>query len=160
MNRADIQNGGYRCRSAFALLATAVAAGTGDNTEASGPYADRLIAGKGHAQSAKLIISYSATLAADKTLSITASIQDNAANSGNGTDFGAALAKTVVATGASGGSTETGTIELDFDISSAERYVRAQITPDLSATATDTATISAAWVFFGAENGPISKSLV
>lgn len=160
MNRADILNGGYRCRSAFALLATAVAAGTGDNTEASGPYADRVVAGKGYAKSAKLVISYSATLAAAATLSITANIQDHSANTGAGEDFGAVLAKTVVATGGSGGTTETGTIELDFDISSAERYVRAQITPDLSAASTDTATVSAAWVFFGAENGPISKSLV
>jgi len=158
MSRYRAFNGGFDARSAYASYQTATAGGAGDNTEADGSYADRLDTSSGIAKSAKLIIGYRATLAAAATLSLTVNIQDDADGSGAGTDFGPALAKTVVATGAGGGSTETGTVELDFDLSSAERYVRSQITPDLSAGATDTATVWATWVFFGAENGPMSKS--
>lgn len=160
MNRADIYNGGARARSAHASYQTAVAAGTGDNTEADGAYVDRRNAVSGLAMSAKLIIGYRAVLAAAATLSLTVNIQDDADGDGTGTDFGPAYAKTVVATGGGGGTTEVGTIELDFDLSSAERYVRSQITPDLSAGSTDTATVWATWVFFGADKSPMSKSAI
>lgn len=160
MNRADTFNGGFNARSAFASIQTAVAAGAGDNTEADGAYANRKDDKSGIAMSAKLVISYRATLAQAATLSITANIQDDADGAGAGVDYGPAYPKTVVATGGTGGTTESGTIELDFDLAAAEQYVRSQITPDLSAGATDTATVSAVWVFFGAQKGPMSKSAI
>jgi hypothetical protein len=160
MNRADIHNGGFRSRSAHASYQTATAGGTGDATEADGAYADRFDSASGMAMSAKLIIGFTATLAQAATLTIAANIQDDADGSGAGVDYGDALTATVVATGGTGGSTERGTIEIDFDLSSAERYVRSQITPNLSAANTDTCVVWAVWVFYGAGNSPITKSLI
>ena len=80
---------------------------------------------------------------------------DATSSGGSGVaDFGDALAATVVATGGSGGSTVTGVVELDFDLTGAEAYVRAQYTPDLSATGTDTATLAVTYVLCGAESQP------
>lgn len=160
MNRADTFNGGFNARSAFASTGTALAGGAGDNTEVDGVYVNRKDDKSGIAMSAKLVIAYRATLAAGATLSLTVNIQDDADGAGAGVDYGPAYPKTVVATGGAGGTTESGTIELDFDLAAAEQYVRSQITPDLSAGATDTATVTAVWVFFGAQKGPMSKSVV
>lgn len=160
-SRSELQNGGFNARTAHASYGPATAGGTGDNTEVDGVYADRMDSASGLALSAKLVISYRAVLAQAATLSITANIQDNTVNSGGSpVDYGPAFAKTVVATGGTGGSTEVGTIELDFDLASAERYVRSQITPDLSAANTDTAIIWATWVFFGAGRGPMTKTRI
>lgn len=158
MNRADIYDGGFRARTAHASYQTATAGGTGDATEADGAYADRFDDASGMAMSAKLVIGYTATLAQDATLTIAANIQDDADGAGAGVDFGEALAATVVATGGAGGSTERGAIELDFDLSSAERYLRSQITPNLSAANTDTCVVWAVWVFFGAGKAPMTKN--
>lgn len=160
MNRADVFDGGFRARSAHASYQTLTAAGSGDNTEADGAYADRYDSASGIAKSAKLVIGYRAVLAAGETLSIAANIQDDADGAGAGTDYGDAYASAVVATGDSGGSTEQGVIELDFDLGSAERYVRSQITPDLSASGTDTAVVWAMWVFFGADKAPMTKTVI
>lgn len=160
MNRADIQNGGFNARAAHAAYGTATAGGGGDNTEVDGPYADRWDASSGMAKSCKLVIGYRAVLAQAATLSLTANIQEDADGANAGTDYGPAYAKTVVATGGTDGSTEVGKIELDFDLAGAERYLRAQITPDLSAANTDTCTWWANWIFFGAEKGPMTKSAV
>jgi len=160
MNRADIQNGGFNARAAHGSYGTATAGGTGDNTEVDGPYVDRFDASSGMAMSAKLVIGYRATLAAAATLSLTANIQDDADGANAGVDYGPAYAKTVVATGGGGGTTEVGKIELDFDLAAAERYLRTQITPDLSAANTDTCQVWATWIFFGAQKGPMSKTVV
>lgn len=161
MNRADIHDGGYRARSEFAGAVAATAAGSGDATEVNGQWVSRDIANVGMAVSAKLVIGYEAVLAEGKTLTIAANIQDATDSSGTGVaDYGTAVAATTVATGDTGGSTERGTIELDFDLAEANEYVRAQFTPDLSASGTDTAKVSAHWVFFGAPKGPMTKSLI
>ncbi len=108
-----------------------------------------------------MVIAYTTTLAATKTLSLAANLQDATSSSGTGVaDFGTALAATIVATGDTGGSTETGVVELDFDVSGADQYVRIQFTPDLNATGTDTASISAIYVLGGADVNPVTASLV
>lgn len=136
----------------FAAVSSATAAGTGDATEVNGAYIDR----QGFS-SLKVLISYSAVLAATKTLSIAANLQDATSSAGAGVaDFGAAMASTVVATGATGGSTETGVVELDFDISGADQFVRVQYTPDLSNTGTDTASLAAVYVLGGAQVQPVT----
>lgn len=136
----------------FAAISTATAGGTGDATEKDCAYIDR----QGFA-SLKVIIGYTATLAADKTLSIAANLQDATSLAGAGVaDFGDAMASAVVATGPTGGGTVTGVVELDFDISGADQYVRLQYTPDLSATGTDTATLSAVYVLGGAQVQPVT----
>ena len=77
-----------------------------------------------------------------------------------GTDFGDALASVTVATGPSGGGTRTGVIELDFDLSGADRYTRLQFTPNLSASATDVAELSAVYILAGATDDPVTASVV
>lgn len=137
----------------FAGIASATAGGTGDATEKDCAYIDR----QGFS-SLKVVIAYSATLAATKTLSVAANLQDATSSAGAGVaDYGSAMASAVVATGGTGGSTETGVVELDFDISGADQYVRLQFTPDLSATGTDTATISAVYILGGAQVQPVTS---
>lgn len=131
------------------------AGGSGDATEFDGAYIDVT-----DRKSIKVLVPFSATLAAGETLSIAANLQDATALAGTGVaDFGTALAATVVATGASGGSTETGVAELDFDVSQSRGFVRAQVTPDMSAASIDTANLSVLYVTGGAERNPISNRL-
>ena len=132
-----------------------VAGESGDNTEVDCAYVDR----RGFA-SLKAVIAYTATLQAGETLKIAANLQDDADGVGVGTDFGDALASTTVATGPSGGGTRTGVIELDFDLSGANRYARLQFTPNLSASATDVAELSAVYILAGATDDPVTASVV
>jgi len=117
----------------YAAISTATAGGTGDATEVDGAYIDR----QGF-DSLKVIIAYKAVLAQGKTLSIAANLQD------------------ATSSGGAGGSTETGVVELDFDISGANQYVRVQYTPDMNASGTDTATLSAVYILGGAQVQPVS----
>ena len=165
MNRSDFLNGGAYARTAFqAINQTATAGGAGDATEVDCAWVDRIIdaaAEGGMAMSAKLVISFTATLAEGETLSFAAQMQDATASDGTGVaDYEDAVASAVAATGDSGGSTETGTVEIDVDLSHANQFVRSQVTPDLSAGATDTAEWSACLVFFGHNRMPISQSAV
>ena len=132
-----------------------VAGGAGDNTEVDCAYVDR----RGFA-SLKAVIAYTATLQAGETLKIAANLQDDADGVGVGTDFGDALASATVATGPSGGGTRTGVIELDFDLSGANRYARLQFTPNLSASGTDVAELSAVYILAGAIDDPVTASIV
>jgi hypothetical protein len=144
---------GAHLTSRFGGAGRALAAGAGDNTEVDGGWVDRT--GK---FSAKVVISYTTTLAQDETLSFTANLQDASDSGGTGAaDFGTAYAKTVVATGGTGGSTETGVVEIgDFNLMTADNFIQAQITPDLSASGTDVATWGAVIVLGGAETLPAS----
>lgn len=165
MNVASFRNGGAYCRTARGSgNNTATAAGTGDATEVSGAWQSRKSATKGIALSGKLVISYTATLAAAATLSFSGNFQDALDASGTGAaDFpatGGSVAAFVAATGGTGGTTETGTVELDIDLSGAREFIRAQITPDLSAGATDTAAWHMDYVFFGDHQQPSTKSAV
>jgi len=150
MNTVLSRNIGGLIKSLASGAATAVAAGAGDATEDSGAYVDR----QGYL-SAKLVITFEAVLQATETLSIAANAQDATDSSGTGVaDFGTAFANTVVATGGAGGSTERGTVEIDLDLNTANQYLRAQFTPDLSAGATDTAIITSTFILGGADELP------
>lgn len=130
----------------------ATAAGTGDNTAVIGAIIDRVAIGT--PQSAVLAIPFTATLGEDETLSIGYTVQEgqDSGLSDAATLQTAALA--VVATGPSGGGTVTGTFEVNVPLMAAGRYVRANFTPDLSASGTDTAALAAVLVFGGAERLP------
>lgn len=160
-NRADIFNGGAGARSAFASYQAATAGGSGDATEADGAWVSRDLGDLGIARSAKLIIAYRAVLAQGATMTIAANIQDATSSGGaNADDYGKAYSAATVATGGTGGSTEVGTVEFDFDLSSASEFIRSQITPNLSAANTDTAVLVATWVFFGTHRTPASNSVI
>lgn len=159
--RSEIYNGGAYCRSARGTGNNAVTAGgSGDATEVNAAWVSREAA-TGLANSMKVIVSYTATLAAGATLTFAGNMQDATAIGGTGAaDYGDAVAATVVATGATGGSTETGTFEIDVDLAGAREFVRAQITPNLSASGTDTAAWNVTYVFFGDQRRPCTKSTV
>ena len=160
MSRDKLHNGGAYCRSVFqAINKTATAAGAGDATEVDGAWVDRQLDDNGMAMSAKLVITFTATLETGETLSFSGNFQDATSAAGAGSDdYGSAFTATVVATGDSAGSTETGTYEVDVDLAGANRYIRAQITPDLSRGATDTCEWSAAIIFFGDQRTPSTQA--
>ncbi|MFC0156522.1 hypothetical protein CDZ97_10200 [Mameliella alba] len=129
----------------------ATAGGTGDDTEVEGTIFDR--AAMGHPSTAVLAVPYTATLAEGETLTIDYTVQE-----GDESDLAdAATLKTgsvVVATGGSGGSTETGCLEVDLKTIAGGRYNRVDLTPGLSAANTDTAALSAVLVYAGMDRLP------
>ena len=163
MNVAEFRNGGAFCRSARGSgNNAATAGGSGDATEVNGAWQSRRSATKGIALSAKLIVSFTAALAQGATLSFTGNFQDALDAAGAGAaDYPVAnntVGPLVAATGGTGGSTETGTFEMDIDLSGAREFIRAQVTPDLSAANTDTAAWHMDYVLFGDYLEPTTKS--
>ena len=139
-----------------------ITAGAGiDGAEQNGLIVDRL-ALPALFQSAEVEICGITTLAASATLTITANVQDgdNSALSdaadyvydpAGGTGL---LAATVVKTGAvTNGVWKT---RLKVNLVRAKRYLRTQITADLSAAGTDTCAFSATWIFGGGESVPVA----
>ena len=155
----------YRSTDAGALIAARYAvagvdltagASASDGVEINGAWIDR----QGFL-SLKIVIVFRAVLGQDETLKIAANAQDATASNGTGAaDFGTAYASTTVATGGAGGSTETGVVEMDLDLTAADRYVRVQLTPNLSRANTDTAEISAVYLLAGADVEPVSASVI
>lgn len=132
---------------AYALDSTAATAGgSGDATEAAGATLDTQgLATK--ANSVSFLIGAKTTLTAAKTLTVAARIQHSVDNS-VWTDLVAlATLLTLTATG-------TGSCKVGSDLTGAKRYVRIAVTPDLSHTSTDTATVFAVAVFGGLQELP------
>lgn len=130
----------------------ATAAGAGDATKITGDAIDRLAAG-GPFESAVVHINWRTSLTAAKTLSLALEVQESADNSNWDTAV-ALFAATVVATGeqtALDGVTEYD----DVDFYTRKRYVRYNVTPDLSHTATDTAIVAYGAVLGGAAKTPV-----
>ncbi len=128
-----------------------VAAGLNDNTEKVGVIIDR--EAHGLPLSMSLVAILKAVLGAGNTLSLGYRIE-------HGND--PALADTtnlvtlpcagnVVLTGPVGGATLSTTVKADVDLGGAHRYIRVNVTTDLSAANTDTAVAAAAVVFGGGE---------
>ncbi|MFV1573708.1 hypothetical protein VXL47_12205 [Phaeobacter sp. JH20_30] len=132
--------------------ASITAAGAGDDTDIVGLILDR--AEKGYPQSCVLAVPFEATLAEGETLSLTCSLQSGSSDDlSDATDLHT-VDKTVVAVGPVGGGVVSGTFEIAAPIMGAGRYLRAVITPDLSAGAADTAALSSVIVFGGADRLP------
>jgi hypothetical protein len=149
---STVQDIGAYINAHMAGYSDAVAGGTGDATEVDGPEFDRL----GY-RSCAVYLLYSATLAEDETLSLAANLQDSATTGTGYADYGTALASAVVATGDTGGSTETGATKVgDFDLTTANRYMRLQFTPDLSAANTDTSDVIGVVILGGKDVNPAS----
>jgi len=117
--------------------ATATAGGTGDATSTTGIAIDRAGFSTGSLPSTMLAgVVYEATLASGQTLSIGYAVQDSADNSG-WSDYQTAT-YVLVATGASGGSTQKGSFNVAVNLRAARRYVRFNFNPDLNRAGTDT----------------------
>jgi hypothetical protein len=132
---------------------TAVTAGGGgDNTAVTGVIIDRYAIG--NPQSCVVAIPFTTTLAAAATLSLAYTVQSGeAANLSDAATLVSATSA-VISTGGSGGTTNTGTFEVNVSLRGAGRYVRVNFTPDLSAGSTDTAALSAVIAFGGADRLP------
>jgi len=104
------------------------AGGSGDDTEVTGAVVDR--AAIGMPQSAVLAIPFTAALADGGTLSVAYTVQEgDAANLSDAATL--ANGTLTAATGASGGSTETGCLEIDLKPAAGGRYMRVAVTPAL-----------------------------
>jgi hypothetical protein len=158
---AHVHNGGSDVRSARAVGgSTVTAGGSGDAVAVNTDWVSRK-GPLGIANSGKLILSFSAVLAAAATVKFGVQLQDASDINGAGAlNYAEAVAPFVAATGGTGGTTEKATAEVDFDLAGAREFVRAVVTPDLSAGATDTLTWSAIYLFFGNQRGFATKSAV
>lgn len=128
---------------------TATAAGTGDATKVTGQSIDVMTY-----KSGSLFIAGKAALAEDKTL--TYAVEYQLSDDNTNWDTAVAIqAATLAATGDTGGTTEYPVVKLDVDlVAYGKRYVRFNITPDLSASGTDTLTWAAVFVAGGGQNLP------
>lgn len=129
----------------------ATAAGAGDNTAVTGQIIDRHAFG--NPLSLALVILFKAVLAAAETLKLKSVLVEHGDQS-NLSD--AATFKTLEDSTGSTVATGAGTIrdqkQYAVDLVGAKRYIRIKFTPDLSASATDTAELSALVVAGGQES--------
>lgn len=137
---------GYAQDSSADPLIT-VAGATEDNVKVTGETIDRM----GY-DSAVFVLTGSTVLTAAKTCSVAVEYQDSADGSTWNTAV-ALQASTVLATGA---GTKDLLLELALNLRPLLRYVRFNVTLDLSNTSTDTAEWTAAAILGGKESLPVS----
>ncbi len=126
-----------------------LAAGTGDNVKITGVSIDRYAAGA-LADSCTVVTGFLAALTAAKTISLAHEVQYSADNST--WDTAVVLeAATVYGTGV---GNKRGKAEFSINLRSQKRYVRINVTPDLSHTSTDTATFHTVMNLGGFEQLP------
>ncbi len=149
------KNGGADVATRFGGYGVATAGSTGDATLVNGPWIDRR-----DFSWAKVSVALRAVLGATNTLSVLGQMQDadNAAGL-NAANFGDAVANAVDLTGQSGGSTETGVIEADYDLTMARGWIRFNFTPDLNRANTDTSTAMVMFTLGGGHFHPKTASL-
>lgn len=137
--------------SVNALTPNVVTAGTTDSGAAqNGNTIDRQSLGRNYL-SAQIAIPVTTTLAATKTLTVAAKVQDSADGT-NFTDYGTAPSSTVLgSTSSTASQTLKSAKDFNVDISSARRYVRVVVTPTLSATASDTVALGGVAVLGGGD---------
>jgi hypothetical protein len=130
----------------------AITAGAGQDGQAqTGIIIDRGDSDVKYSRFVTIAIPYSAVLAEGKlltlkTVKIEHSVNSNLSSPADYKVFENSTG-TAIATGATGGSTEAGVKMYSVDLGAARRYIRLSYTPDLDATATDTAALSALAVF-------------
>lgn len=130
-----------------------VAGGAADNVEQVGAIIDRTQ--HGAALSASLLIPYRANLAAGQSLKIGYRVEHGAdAALADTSDFVKVLpAANQVANSVAGGVV-TGVVKVDLDLAGAKRYIRVDVTSDLSAAGVDTSVLSVALVLGGEDRVP------
>lgn len=132
---------------AFKLYgATQTAAGAGDNTEVTTSSVDRSGYGSG-----VFVFAGRSNAATNETLKLTLKISDSDDDSTFSADTTLKSAVTVYSGGASAGNF---VYEVDIDLAKYKRYIRFKLTPDLSASGTDTAQWGAAFIAGGAVTKP------
>jgi hypothetical protein len=135
-----------------AAAALAITAGAGQDGQAqTGVIIDRADSEVKYSQFVTIAIPYSAVLAQGKKLTFKSVVLEHSVNADLSEPADLAAFEdstgTVIATGATGGSTEAGVKKYSVHLGKANRYIRFKYTPDLDATATDTASVGAIAVF-------------
>jgi hypothetical protein len=143
----------------YAAASTAVTAGgSGDATEVTGVTINTAslqtapaIYGKDF-NSIAFVIAGTTTLADTKALSVTALIEDSA----NGSSWATLVASATIVSITASGATTTGFAgKIGCDLTAARQYVRVKFTPNLTNTATDTATVFGVAVLGGGTELPV-----
>ncbi|MAF25365.1 hypothetical protein CL634_07300 [bacterium] len=154
---------GARLKGFNALNAVVVTAGTtADGNQYDGFIYDRLSVGGTNTDlflSAKCIVQYDAAgLANTVTATIAQQWQHSSSTASTAfsdiTDIDGSTAVSTVVTGTTAVAAFSGVSEADLDLSQRKRYIRIQVTPTLSTTATDTVDIGAVLVFGGGDGDP------
>lgn len=128
------------------LAGVLLAGGAGDAAEIDGDDVNRT-----GFNSALLLVTCKGVITASKTLTVAVQLQhadDSAGAAGTYADLGATYA---VTSEVIDDSTTEGMIEVSLDLSEVKEWIRVQITPTFSNTATDTGEVAAVWVLGGAE---------
>lgn len=143
-----MRDGGAFCKAVALTQNNALTAGgSGDATEVDSGWIN--VAGY---QSCKLVIQAKSSIASAKALNMTAALKDATDGSGTGS---ATFGTGVTAKQMDGPGTNTlSAMELDYDLRGARGYIQANLTPDLTATSTDTSNFSAVLILFGAQEDP------
>lgn len=124
------------------------AGGSLDNVKVTGQSIDT----QGYSSIA-LVTHYLVALTQDKTLSLAHELQESADNSTWDTAE-VIEAATVYATGGTGGSNERGVVEFAVNQALRKRYIRFNVTADLSHTSTDTCSFASVAILGGAQVVP------
>ena len=138
----EATNEGAGLTGKFGIDIPEITAGT---TYDNAPYTTEEIDRDGY-QSSQVQISYEASLAATKTLSLKLDIMDCATSGGTFSTASSLLAATVVETGS---GTPKDVYNVNIDLSGYERYVKLVLTPDLSNSGTDTVKLAVTPVLSG-----------
>lgn len=153
----SVNNSGARQIGKFCDYILATAGSTGDNTKATSEEVDRLVSGAGLSQSCKLLIPFTTTLDNAETLSATVGIIHSATT---GAEAGAVVvAAAAVIQTATSATTFNGCAEYDIDLAPYGRFIKFEITPNLSRGGTDTAVLMPCVVLGGFSATPVSASI-
>ena len=132
-----------------------IAGATEDNVEVTGETIDRIDSSTGAmAMSAVLCTTYNATLANTKTITFAHEYQLSA----DGSSWDTAVAIEAATTEATGDGVSTefrGVSTFDLDLSAHKRYIRFNVTPNLSNTSTDAASWHTVAVLGGYNRIPV-----
>ncbi len=162
----SMSNLGSWLKTKVSVCGTAIAASTGDNAETDGAAVDRqqdglagATVGNSMAMCAKLALFGSAVLTTGKTAVFKPTIQHSATTTGGDfVDVDAALQPggAAATTRLTISTTGDGQYEWNFDCSSLNRYLRAQVLVDCSASSADTAFYTCGFVLGGFSITPVS----
>lgn len=153
-------------RAAIAEI-NALAAGTGDATEVNGITLSLVTAAMLNVRPLAVawLVWCRATLAAAATLALEYTLQYSIDGGSNWVDVtgSANIANAAILTGGGGGTTEYGVFKINQDLTklpTTANAIRIQLKPDLSAGATDTATLTAIAAFGGLQNLPVADGII
>ncbi len=156
MSHPSFNNIGAYLKCIRSVSASAIAAGSGDATETTGAYVDRL-----GFQSANAFLMTQATVSSGKKATFKMTLQHGDTDGSGAADAGATLqpegaADSVVETLSYVTGTEYGSYDYDIDLSSLGRYILLQVHVDLDNSGTDVAFYCGGFILGGKYATPIT----